>query len=141
MAQEKEKETLGKEKNSQVLVVADLSKHEGILRQQQQDIQRKIAKTNKQINAAIMREIEEARRKAEEEARAEQKAAAAKAKAENKEVPAPKIKLITKNSTNSEILNSTPEAAKTFKRFFRKQGPAAMASNKWKPDSGLRLVL
>src|SRR5471030_2900183 len=97
--QEKEKATLGKEKNSQVQVVADLSKHEGKLKQQQQDVQRKIARTNREINAAIRSEIEEARRNAEEEAKAEQKAANAKAKAENREVVAPKTKTITKSST------------------------------------------
>jgi len=121
--QEKEKETLGKEKNSQVKVVADLSKHEGQLKQQQQDVQRKITKTNKQINAAIRREIEEARRKAEEEARAEQKAAEAKAKAENKEIiPVPKTRLITKSSTTSEVLNATPEAAKLSNDFLGNRG-------------------
>jgi len=121
--QEKEKATLGKEKNSQVEVVADLSRHEGQLKQQQQDVQRKIAKTNKQINAAIRREIEEARRKAEEEAKAEQRAAAAKAKAENKEVvPVPKARLITKSSTTSEILNATPEAAKLSSDFLGNRG-------------------
>jgi septal ring factor EnvC (AmiA/AmiB activator) len=122
VAQEKEKETLGKEKNSQVQVVVDLSKHEGLLKQQQQDVQRKIAKTNREINAAIRREIEEARRKAEEQARAEQRAAAAKAKAENKEVPVPKTRVITKNSTASEILNSTPEAAKLSNDFLDNRG-------------------
>jgi septal ring factor EnvC (AmiA/AmiB activator) len=121
--QEKEKETLGKEQNTQVQVVADLSKHEGQLKQQQQDVQRKIAKTNKEINAAIRREIEEARRKAEEEAKAEQKAAAAKAKAENKDVVAvPKSRLITKTSTTSEVLNATPEAAKLSSDFLGNRG-------------------
>ncbi|HEY8781524.1 MAG TPA: peptidoglycan DD-metalloendopeptidase family protein [Mucilaginibacter sp.] len=121
--QEKEKATLGKEKNSQVQVVADLSKHEGLLKQQQRDVQRKIARTNREINAAIRREIEEARRKAEEEARAEEKAAEAKAKAENKEVvPIPKTKLITKHSTDSEALNATPEAAKLSNDFLENRG-------------------
>jgi len=120
--QQKEKEALGKEKNTQVQVVADLSKHEGQLKQQQQDVQRKIAKTNKEINAAIRREIEEARRKAEEEAKAEQKAAAAKAKAENREVAAPKTKTITKSSTTSEILNATPEAARLSSDFLGNRG-------------------
>jgi len=121
--QEKEKETLGVEKNNQVQVVADLSKHEGLIKQQQQDVQRKIAKTNKEINAAIRREIEEARRKAEEQAKAEQKAAEAKAKAENKEVAVvPKAKIITKNSTTSEILNATPEAAKLSSDFLGNRG-------------------
>jgi septal ring factor EnvC (AmiA/AmiB activator) len=119
--QEKEKETLGKEKNTQAQVVADLSKHEGQLKQQQQDVQRKISKTNKEISAAIRREIEEARRKAEEEAKEEEKNAAAKAKAENKEVVAPKIK-ITKNSSTSEILNATPEAARLSNDFLDNRG-------------------
>jgi septal ring factor EnvC (AmiA/AmiB activator) len=120
--QEKEKATLGIEKNNQVQVVADLSKHEGQLKQQQQEVQRKIAKTNREINAAIRREIEEARRKAEEEARAEERAAAAKAKADNKEVPVPKIKTITKASTTSEVLNATPEAAKLSSDFLDNRG-------------------
>jgi len=121
--QEKEKETLGKEKNTQVKVVADLSRHEGQLKQQQQEVQKKIARTNREINAAIRREIEEARRKAEEEAKAEQKAAAAKAKLENKEIVAvPKTRLITKTSTTSEILNATPEAAKLSSDFLGNRG-------------------
>jgi septal ring factor EnvC (AmiA/AmiB activator) len=121
--QEKEKATLGVERNSQAQVVADLSKHEGQLKQQQQDVQRKIAKTNKEINAAIRREIEEARRKAEEEARAEQKAAAARAKAENKEpVTVPKARAITKTSTDSEVLNATPESAKLSNDFLENRG-------------------
>jgi septal ring factor EnvC (AmiA/AmiB activator) len=121
--QEKEKETLGVEKNNQVQVVADLSKHEGLLKQQQQDVQKKIVKTNREINAAIRREIEEARRKAEEQARAEQRAAEAKAKAENREAAViPKVKTITKNSTTSEVLNATPEAAKLSSDFLGNRG-------------------
>ncbi|HAL80853.1 MAG TPA: peptidase M23 [Mucilaginibacter sp.] len=122
--QVKEKATLGKEKNSQVQVVADLSKHEGQLKQQQQDVQRKIAKTNREINNAIRREIEAARRKAEEEAKAEQKAAAAKAKAAGSKdiVAIPKTRLITKTSTDSEVLNATPEAAKLSSDFLGNRG-------------------
>ena len=124
--QEKEKKTLGDEKNAQVQVVADLSQHEGQLKQQQQDIQKKIAKKNKEIAATIRREIEEARRKAEEEARAAARAAAAaaaKAKAENRDVAAvPKVRTITKNSSNSEVLNATPEAAKLSSDFLDNRG-------------------
>ncbi len=120
--QEKEKRTLGDEKNTQVQVVADLSKHEGQLKQQQQEVQRKITRTNREINAAIHREIEEARRKAEELARAEAKAAAAKAKAENKEVAAPKTKTITKRSSDSEVLNATPESARLSSNFLESRG-------------------
>ncbi|WP_259068460.1 murein hydrolase activator EnvC family protein [Mucilaginibacter sp. X4EP1] len=138
--QEKEKETLGVEKNNQVQVVADLSKHEGLLKQQQQDVQRKITKTNREINAAIRREIEEARRKAEEQAKAEQKAAEAKAKAENKEVAAvSKPKTITKNSTTSEVLNATPEAAKLSSDFLGNRGalPWPVANGSVKQGFGI----
>jgi septal ring factor EnvC (AmiA/AmiB activator) len=124
--QEKEKETLGKEKNDQVQVVADLSKHQGILQQQTQDIQRKIAKTNREINAAIRREIEEARRKAEEEERARAAAAAAaaaKARAENKPaVVAERPRVAAKAMTTSEVLNATPEAAKLSNDFLGNRG-------------------
>ncbi|BAU56139.1 murein hydrolase activator EnvC family protein [Mucilaginibacter gotjawali] len=118
----KEKESLGKEKETQVQVVADLSKHEGLLKQQQQDIQRKIAKTNKAINTAIRREIEEAKRKAEEEERARQREAAARAKAENKEAPVVKPRTAVKNLSNSEVLNATPEAARLSNDFLQNRG-------------------
>jgi len=139
--QVKEKETLGKEKNTQVQVVADLSKHEGQLKQQQQDVQRKIAKTNKEINNAIRREIEEARRKAEEEAKAEQRAAAAKAKAAGSKdiVAIPKTRLITKASTDSEVLNATPESAKLSSDFLSSRGalPWPVANGSLKQGFGV----
>jgi septal ring factor EnvC (AmiA/AmiB activator) len=124
--QEKEKASLGDERNSQVQVVADLSKQEGQLKQQQQDLQRKIARTNSEIKAAIRREIEEARRKAEEEERAREReaaAAAAKARAENREVAAPaKPHVAAKAMTTSEVLNATPEAAKLSSDFLGNRG-------------------
>jgi septal ring factor EnvC (AmiA/AmiB activator) len=130
--QKKEKETLGKEKNSQVQVVADLSKHEGLLKQQQQEVQRKIAKTNREINAAIKRDIEEARRKAE----AEEKNAA---KTDKSDAGIPRIKLITKRSTNSEVLNATPEAAKLSNDFLDNRGslPWPVANGEVKQGFGL----
>jgi septal ring factor EnvC (AmiA/AmiB activator) len=115
--QEKEKKTLGDERNTQAQVVVDLSKHEGQLKQQQKDVQKRIAATNRQIDAAVRKEIEEARRKAEEEARV----AAAKAKAENREVSTPK-RTITKSSSNSEVLNATPEAARLSNDFLGNRG-------------------
>ncbi len=123
--QEKEKATLGAEKKTQTQVVADLSQHEGQLKQQTQELQRKIAKTNREIAAAIQREVEEARRKAEAAAKAERAAAVAKAKAENKEVaevPPPKTKVITKSSSVSEVLNATPEAARLSNDFLSNRG-------------------
>ncbi|GAA4330892.1 peptidoglycan DD-metalloendopeptidase family protein [Mucilaginibacter gynuensis] len=130
--QQKEKETLGKEKNNQVKVISDLSKQQGVLKQQQREVQSKIAKTNKEIAATVRREIAEARRKAEAEARAAAAAekarlaaAAAAARVDNAPIntptrPAPKA--ITKNSSNSEVLNATPEAAKLSNDFLGNRG-------------------
>jgi septal ring factor EnvC (AmiA/AmiB activator) len=118
--QEKEKATLGKEKNSQLQVVVDLSKHAGQLKVAQQDVQKKIAKTNRAIAAAIRKEIEEARRKAEEEERAAARAEAARAKAANRDVVVP-AKPVARKST-SEVLNATPEAAKLSSDFLGNRG-------------------
>ena len=80
--QEKEKQTLGKEKNNQLAVISDLSKHQGQLKQEQKRLNQQIAENNRQIRSAIRREIEEERRKAEAEARAAAaRAAAARAAA------------------------------------------------------------
>jgi septal ring factor EnvC (AmiA/AmiB activator) len=141
--QEKEKRTLGNERNAQVQVVADLSKHEGLLKEQQHDIQKKIAKKNKEIAATIRREIEEARRRAEEEARSAARAAAvaaAKARAENRDVASvPKVRTITKNSSNSEVLNATPEAAKLSSDFLDNRGslPWPVANGSIKQGFGI----
>jgi len=117
--QEKEKATLGKEKNSQVEVVAHLSQHEKQLKRQQEDVQRKRIKIDRELKAAIARDIEEARRKAE------RAAAAARLNAANntgsKEAAAPR-RTITKNSTDSEVLNATPEAAKLSSDFLDNRG-------------------
>jgi septal ring factor EnvC (AmiA/AmiB activator) len=132
--QEKEKQTLGKEKENQAAVISKLSKQQGYLKQQQRDKQKQIAKISAQISAAIRREIAEARRKAEAEAReraaAERaRAAAAAAEAERTNKPAPaapvtanKPKAITKSSSNSDVLNATPEAAKLSSDFLDNRG-------------------
>jgi septal ring factor EnvC (AmiA/AmiB activator) len=102
-----------------VKVVKDLSQHEGQLKQQQRDVQNKIAKTNREIGAAIRREIEEAQRKAEAEAKEAARIAAAKAKAENR--PAPVVaKPVVR--TSSSYLNATPEAAKLSNDFLGNKG-------------------
>lgn len=72
--------------------------------------------------AAIRREIEEARRRAEEEARRREAAEAAKAKAEGRAVEPSTVKKITKNSTVSEVLNATPEAARLSNDFLGNKG-------------------
>ncbi|MFC0518023.1 murein hydrolase activator EnvC family protein [Mucilaginibacter angelicae] len=124
--QQKEKETLGNERNNQVKVVSDLSQHEGILKKQQKDLQAKIAKTNSAIKDAIRREIEEARRRAEEEERrrAEEAArlAAARAKAENKPAPVAPAAPKPVARTTSSALNATPEAAKLSNDFLGNRG-------------------
>jgi septal ring factor EnvC (AmiA/AmiB activator) len=125
--QQKEKATLGNERNNQVKVVSDLSQHEGILKKQQKDLQVKIVKTTRAINDAIRREIEEARRRAEEEERrrAEEAArlAAARAKAENKPAPAaPAPAKPAATRSTSSVLNATPEAAKLSNDFLGNRG-------------------
>ena len=121
--QEKEKQTLGDEKNDQVKVVSDLSKQEGQLKQQQKEVQRNLAEINRQINIAVRREIEEARRKAEEEEAKRAAAAAAAAKANGTSVAPPVRKTaISKSSTNSEVLNATPEAARLSNDFLGNRG-------------------
>ncbi len=122
--QEKEKQTLGKEKNSQLAVIVDLSKHQGQLKQEQKRLNQQIAENNRQIRSAIRREIEEERRKAEAEARAAAaKAAAARAAAApgSKEAREP-IKAAKPAATNSQLLNATPEFAKLSNDFMGNRG-------------------
>ncbi|HVW94636.1 MAG TPA: peptidoglycan DD-metalloendopeptidase family protein [Mucilaginibacter sp.] len=135
--QEKEKKTLGTEKNAQVKVIANLSQHENELRKAQREVQSRITRTNREIAAAIRREIEEARRKAEEEAR--RAAAAAKAKGEDKDADASKTKVITKRSSVNEVLNATPEAAKLSGEFLNNRGalPWPVANGTLKQGFGI----
>lgn len=119
--QEKEKATLGQEKNDQVKVVADLSQHEGQLKQQQRDVQRQFVALNKAIDEAIRKELEEERRREEEARKAAERAAAAKAKAENREAPVARTHT-EKPKTNSELLNATPEAARLSSDFLDNRG-------------------
>lgn len=120
--QEKEKDNLGKEKKDEDQVVASLSQQQGQIKQQQQDKQRKLQALNRQIQATIRREIEEARRRELEEARKREAAAAASAKAGNKTLEPTGIKHITSKSTDSEVLNATPEAAKLSSDFLGNKG-------------------
>jgi septal ring factor EnvC (AmiA/AmiB activator) len=120
--QEKEKATLGEEKNTQAKVYVDLSKHEGELKQQQKDVQRRIVATNREIDAAVRREIEEERRREEEAEKKAAALAAAKARAENRAVAATRTRAISKTSSNSEVLNATPEAARLSNDFLGNRG-------------------
>ena len=111
--QQKERRTLGVQKNSKSKVLTGLSRQEKQLKQELSQKQKESARLNRAIASAINREIEEARRRAEAEARA----AAAKAKAENKE--APDAKPISKGSS---ILSATPESAKLSSDFLGSRG-------------------
>lgn len=123
--QVKEKETLGKQRKDQTQVVVELSRQQGELKDQQRDLQRKIAKTNQEISAAIRREIEEQRRRAEAAAKAAAAAAAAAGinptNPNNKNVTSGS-RTITAKSTNSEVLNATPEAARLSNDFLGNRG-------------------
>jgi len=118
----KEKVTLGKQKKDEVRVVADLSKQQGQLKEQQRDIQRKIAKTNQEIRDAIRREVAEQRRKAEEAARLAASTANAANPAGNKTAKPTREKTITSASTTSEVLNALPENAKLSSDFLDNRG-------------------
>lgn len=130
--QQTQVKSLGKERSDQAQVMDDLSHQEGQLKEQQKDLIRRKAKTERELHAAILREIEEARRKAEEEARAREAAAekarlaAAAANANNggsKDVPAAaKPRITPKTATTSEILNATPELARLSNSFLGNKG-------------------
>jgi septal ring factor EnvC (AmiA/AmiB activator) len=107
--QEKEKSTLGTAQSKQAKAVSSLTSQEKKLKQDLAKKQRDAQNLERAIRQAIAKEIEIARRKAEDEARA----AAAKAKAEGKEAPAAKT---------GSFLNSTPEAAKLSADFVSNRG-------------------
>lgn len=111
--QEKEKEKLGKEKDSQSQVVNNLSKQEKRTKKEMAQQNKLLSQIKKSISSAIRREIEDARRKEAEEARI----AAAKAKSENK--PAAVVKPASKGT---EVLSATPEAAKLSNDFLGNRG-------------------
>ncbi|MDB4925738.1 MAG: peptidase [Mucilaginibacter sp.] len=115
---EKEKESLGKEKNNQLSVVKDLSKQEKQLVSEYQAKQREVSRIIRQYARAL---AEEERRKAEEEARIAAAKAKAAAAATNKDAPVVAAKPAVRK-TNSEILNATPEAAKLSNDFLGNRG-------------------
>nr|WP_255900173.1 peptidoglycan DD-metalloendopeptidase family protein [Pedobacter mongoliensis] len=106
-SQENEKVTLGKEKKNQAVELSKLTKQERQLRQEVSRKQKEVAQLNRSINAAINREIAEARRRAEAEARAE----AAKTGTTAKPV-----------ASGSKVLATTPEAAKLSADFLSNRG-------------------
>jgi septal ring factor EnvC (AmiA/AmiB activator) len=111
--QQKEKKTLGIQKNSKSKVLSSLTTQEKKLKQELTQKQKESARLNRAIQNAINREIEEARRRAEAEAKAE----LAKAKAENRTVPNAKPV-----ASGSSILSATPESAKLSSDFLGSRG-------------------
>lgn len=111
--EQKEKQTLGKEKTSQAKVLSGLTQKEKQLKQELNKKQRESIQLNRALQAAIAREIEAERRKAEAAAKAD----ADKAKAENR---APSVaKPVAKGSS---ILSATPESAKLSSDFLGNRG-------------------
>lgn len=116
--QEQEKSKLGKNKSEQSAVFNRYSKQEKQLKQDIAARVRQRAQLDRSIRAAIAREIEIARRKAEEEARAAERAAAAKAKAENRPVPVAE----EKPRSSGSYLTATPESARLSSQFEGNRG-------------------
>jgi septal ring factor EnvC (AmiA/AmiB activator) len=110
---QKEKRTLGIQKNSKSKVLNSLTSQEKRLKQELTQKQRESSILNRAIQNAINKEIEEARKRAEAEARA----AAAKAKSQNKD--APDYKPV---ASGSSILAATPESAKLSSDFLGSRG-------------------
>ena len=110
--QENERIKLGKNKSEQAAVLSTYSKQERRFKQDIAARKKQQAQIDRSIRDAIRREIEIARKKAEEEERL----AAAKAAAENKPAPA------TKPKTSGAYLTATPESAKLSAAFENNRG-------------------
>lgn len=111
--QEKEKNTLGQEKNVQSTQLSRLSKEEKQLRRQVAQKQSEMSRLNRAMLAAINRELEEERRRvAAERAAAERRAAEANRATPGKTAPA----------RSSSVLAATPEAAKLSSDFLSNRG-------------------
>ncbi len=111
----KEKVTLGKQKKDEAKVVEDLSKQQGQLKEQQRDLQRKIARANQEIRDAIRREIAAERKRAEDAAKANNAA-------NNNGSKSPSSRTITSKSTDREVLTNTPEGARISDNFLENKG-------------------
>lgn len=110
--QETEKEKLDKNRSQQAEVLNRYKKEERRFAGDIAARKRQQAALDRAIRTAILKDIEDARRKAE----AEELAAAAKAKAENKDAP------VATTKTSSEYLNATPRAAKLSADFESNRG-------------------
>jgi len=114
-----EKDKLGQSKNKQSQALTKFSKQEQQLKQDIALRKKKQASLDRDISAAIAREIAAARKKVEEEERR----AAAKARAANKPEPVAKAK------TSAEYLTASPKAAKLSTDFERNRGSLPYPAN------------
>lgn len=105
--EQKEKQTLGKEKNKQTKVLTGLNKQEKQLKQELSKKQKESIQLNRALQAAIAREIAAERKKAED--------AASKEEAKTGVAAKPLAK-------GSSILSATPEAAKLSADFLGNRG-------------------
>jgi septal ring factor EnvC (AmiA/AmiB activator) len=118
--QEKEKETLGKQRNSQSAVAKKLTTQEKSLVRKSQAIQAEVRRITSAYARAL---VVEERKRAEEEERkrlAREKAAAAAAAAAGKDAPV--VAKVAPRKTDSQLLNATPEAAKLSSDFLGNRG-------------------
>jgi septal ring factor EnvC (AmiA/AmiB activator) len=112
---EEEKKELEKDKVEESVVLGKLQQQEGSLRRQLAENERSARKLNKAIEEMIAREIEDARKKAEAEAR--RKAAEAAAEAARKGTTAPVETAKPAATASSKEMYLTPEALKLSNDF------------------------
>lgn len=110
--QQGEKVKLSKDKSQQAVMLNQISKQEKEFKQDIASRKRKQADIDRAIRSAIQKEIELARKKAEEEERL----ANQKAIAEGKPVP------VVREKTTSSYLTASPEAAKLSAGFENNRG-------------------
>jgi len=115
--QQQERSIIAKDRASHANELSQLRKEESSYKGQLTNKQQEKKRIDAMINAAIRREIEEVRRKAEEERR---KAAEVEAKRTGKTVA--EVEKTTPRKSDSEILRSTPEAARLSADFKSNRG-------------------
>ena len=115
--QQQERSIIAKDRAAHASELSQLRKEESSYKGQLTSKQQEKKRIDAMINAAIRREIEEVRRKAEEDRR---KAAEAEAKRTGKTVA--EVEKTTPRKSDSEILRSTPEAARLSADFKSNRG-------------------
>jgi septal ring factor EnvC (AmiA/AmiB activator) len=118
--QEKEKETLGKQRNSQSVAAKNLTKQEKSLLRQRQSIQAEVRRITRAVINAELRERREEEERRAAALRAERARAAAAAAAAGKDAPA--VAKVAPRKTDSQLLNATPEAARLSSDFLGNRG-------------------